>query len=197
MYLTPREDVLLTDLADRDRSAVEALLRDHGVLPADQWVAIKRNSFACPALPTCGLALTEAERALPGVLEGLQGELVGLDLGGLDAHVRMTGCPNGCARPYTAEIGFVGRGKKSYDIYLGGEPVGIRLNQVFAENVPRDELINVLRPVLAHYCDQRRSGERFGDFCHRLGVDRLRAQLGTEQWVRKPRAGAEVDATRS
>ena len=197
VHLTPREDVLLTDLADRDRPAVEALLRDHGVVPADQWVTIKRNSFACPALPTCGLALTDAERALPGVLEGLQAELVALDLGGLDAHVRMTGCPNGCARPYTAEIGFVGRGKKSYDIYLGGEPVGIRLNQVFAENVPRDELINVLRPVLAHYCDQRRSGERFGDFCHRLGVDRLRAQLGTEQWVRKPRAGAEVDATRS
>ena len=108
--LTPREDILLTDLADRDRRNVEALLRDHGVLAADQWVPIKRNSFACPALPTCG-----------------------------------TGCPNGCSRPYTAEIGLVGRGKKNYDIHLGGEPVGIRLNDVFAENIPRDELVNVLR----------------------------------------------------
>jgi sulfite reductase (ferredoxin) len=193
--LTPREDVLLTDLAERDRPAVEALLRDRGVLPAEQWVAIRRNSFACPALPTCGLALTEAERALPGVLEELEAELVELDLGELDAHVRMTGCPNGCARPYTAEIGFVGRGKKSYDVYLGGEPVGIRLNQVFAENVPRDELVNVLRPVLARYRDQRRGEERFGDFCHRVGVDRLRAELGTERWARKPRAAAELDAT--
>ena len=119
---------------------------------------IKRSSFACPALPTCGLALTESERALPGVLDELEAELDALGLGGLDAHVRMTGCPNGCSRPYTAEIGLVGRGKKNYDIHLGGEPVGIRLNDVFAENVPRDELVNVLRPVLAYYRDQRRSG---------------------------------------
>jgi sulfite reductase (ferredoxin) len=189
--LTPREDVLLTDLADLDRPTVEALLRDHSVLAAEQWVPIKRNSFACPALPTCGLALTESERALPGVLDELEAELGALGLGGLDAHVRMTGCPNGRSRPYTAEIGFVGRGKKNYDIHLGGEPVGIRLNDVFAENVPRDELVNVLRPVLAHYRDRRRSGERFGDFCHRLDVDRLRAELGTERWVRKPRDTAE------
>ena len=92
--LTPREDILLTDLADRDRPNVEALLRDHGVLAAEQWVPIKRNSFACPALPTCGLALTESERALPGVLDELEAELDALGLGGLDAHVRMTGCPN-------------------------------------------------------------------------------------------------------
>ena len=195
--LTPREDILLTDLADRDRPNVNALLRDHGVLPAEQWVPIKRNSFACPALPTCGLALTESERALPGMLDELEAELDALGLGGLDAHVRMTGCPNGCSRPYTAEIGLVGRGKKSYDIHLGGEPVGIRLNDVFAENVPRDELVNVLRPVLAHYRDQRRSGEQFGDFCHRQGVDRLRAQLGTERWTRKPRGAAKENTSPS
>ena len=97
----------------------------------------------------------------------------------------------------TAEIGLVGRGKKSYDIYLGGEPVGIRLNDVFAENVPRDELVNVLRPVLAHYRGQRRSGERFGDFCHRLGVDPLRAQFGTERWARKPRDAAKENTNPS
>ncbi|MDQ6784716.1 MAG: NADPH-dependent assimilatory sulfite reductase hemoprotein subunit [Actinomycetota bacterium] len=195
--LTPREDILLTDLADRDRPTVEALLRDHGVVPAEQWVPIKRNSFACPALPTCGLALTESERALPGVLDELEAELDALGLGGLDAHVRMTGCPNGCSRPYTAEIGLVGRGKKNYDIHLGGETVGIRLNDVFAENVPRDKLVNVLRPVLAYYRDPRRGGERFGDFCHRLGVDRLRAELGTERWARKPRDTAKENATPS
>lgn len=195
--LTPREDILLTDLADRDRPTVEALLRAHGVLAAEQWVPIKRNSFACPALPTCGLALTESERALPGVLDELEAELDALGLAGRDAHVRMTGCPNGCARPYTAEIGLVGRGKKSYDIHLGGEPVGIRLNDVFAENVPRDELVNVLRPVFVYYRDQRCSRERFGDSCHRLGVDRLRAQLGTERWARKPREAPKENATPS
>jgi len=157
---TPREDVLLTDLDEDDRPTVEALLTEHGVVPAERWAPIKRNSFACPALPTCGLALTEAERALPGLLDELEAELGALRLGGLNAHVRMTGCPNGCARPYTAEIGFVGRGKKSYDIHLGGEPVGIRLNAVFAENIPRDELVNVLRPVLGEEPVHRRPPPR-------------------------------------
>ncbi|MDP9387923.1 MAG: NADPH-dependent assimilatory sulfite reductase hemoprotein subunit [Actinomycetota bacterium] len=190
--LTPREDLLLTDVADADRAEVDAVLAAHGVVPAERWAPVKRNSFACPALPTCGLALTESERALPGVLDELHAELVALGLGDLDAHVRMTGCPNGCARPYTAEIGFVGRGKRSYDIHIGGEPVGVRLNAVFAENVPRDELVAVLRPLLAHYNAQRRDGERLGDFCHRTGVAELRAALGDERWVRAPRRVAAV-----
>ncbi|MGI8759481.1 MAG: NADPH-dependent assimilatory sulfite reductase hemoprotein subunit [Acidimicrobiales bacterium] len=188
---TPREDVLLTDVADADRDRVAAVLADHGVVPAGQWVAVRRNSFACPALPTCGLALTESERALPGVLDELVAELGALGLGDLDAHVRMVGCPNGCARPYTAEVGLVGRGKTNYDIHLGGEPVGVRLNAVFAENVPRRELIGVLRPVLAHYRDHRGAGEGFGDFCHRLGVEHLRSEMGNETWNRRARADAE------
>jgi len=190
---TPRESVLLTDLAEEDRPSVDALLAEHGVMPAEQWVPIKRNSFACPALPTCGLALTEAERTLPSLLDEMEVDLEALGLGGLDAHVRMTGCPNGCSRPYTAEIGIVGRGKNSYDIHLGGETIGVRLNVVFAENIPRDELVNVLRPVLVHYRDHRHDGERFGDFCHRMGVEHLRGELGTERWVRKPRRAANAD----
>ena len=183
--LTPREDLLLTDVASADRAGLDRLLRDHGVLPAEEWVPVKLNSFACPALPTCGLALTESERALPGVLDDLHRELVALGLGDLDAHVRMTGCPNGCARPYTAEIGFVGRGKTSYDVHLGGEPVGVRLNALFAENVPRHELVNVLVPVLALYREHRRGDEGFGDFCHRMGVGELRDALGNETWNRR------------
>jgi sulfite reductase (ferredoxin) len=189
---TPREDILLTDLAEADKAAVEAVLREHGVALAEEWGAVQRNSFACVALPTCGLALAESERALPGVLDELTAELADLGLADLDAHVRMTGCPNGCARPYTAEIGLVGRGKKSYDIHLGGEPVGIRLNALFAENVPREELVNVLRPVLLRYRADRSSGERFGDFCNRLGADALRAELGDERWTRKPRTRLDV-----
>ncbi len=185
---TPREDLILTDVADSDRDGVDALLADHGVVPPAQWVPVKRNSFSCVALPTCGLALTESERALPGVLDELTAELDTLGLSDLDAHVRMTGCPNGCARPYTAEIGLVGRGKVNYDVHLGGEPVGVRLNTIFAENVPRDELVNVLRPVLVHYREHRGEDERFGDFCHRLGVDHLRAELGNETWNRRARA---------
>ncbi|MGH9154360.1 MAG: NADPH-dependent assimilatory sulfite reductase hemoprotein subunit [Acidimicrobiales bacterium] len=191
---TPREDVLLTDVAAGDRGALDSVLADHGVVPASSWVPIKRNSFACPALPTCGLALTESERALPGVLDELHAELGDLGLGDLDAHVRMTGCPNGCARPYTAEIGLVGRGKRNYDIHLGGEPVGIRLNSIFAENVPRPELVNVLRPVLAHYGERRRPDEGLGDFCHRVGVATLRAELGNESWVRRRAAAPDLVA---
>ena len=189
---TPREDLLLTDVASADRAAVDRLLRDHGLTPAEEWVPVKLNSFACPALPTCGLALTESERALPGVLDELHDRLVALGLGDLDAHVRMTGCPNGCARPYTAEIGFVGRGKTSYDVHLGGEPVGVRLNALFAENVPRQELVNVVAPVLDLYRDHRQPGEGFGDFCHRIGVEELRATLGNETWNRRRRAGADL-----
>lgn len=182
---TPREDVLLTGVDAGARAALDAVLAGHGVVPAHRWVPLMRNSFACPALPTCGLALTESERALPGVLDELHSELEALDLGDLDAHVRMTGCPNGCARPYTAEIGLVGRGKRNYDIHLGGEPVGVRMNAVFAENVPRVELANVLRPVLARYAAQRGPDEGLGDWCHRVGVGALRAELGNESWVRR------------
>jgi sulfite reductase (ferredoxin) len=189
--LTPREDILLTGIAADDRAVIDRMLADHGVRGVDGWAPIERSSFSCPALPTCEKALTESERALPGVLTELIAELGGHGLGDLDLHVRMTGCPNGCARPYTAEVGFVGRGRRSYDIHLGGEPVGVRLNGLFAENVPRDELLGVLRPVLAAYRDERRVGERFGDWCHRVGVDVLRARLGTERWVRAPRARSQ------
>jgi sulfite reductase (ferredoxin) len=194
LRFTPREDVLLTGFTAEQRPEVEAILAEHGVLLAEEWGAMQRASFSCVALPTCGLALTESERVFPEVLDHLEAALVELGLPELDAHVRMTGCPNGCARPYTAEIGLVGRGKKSYDIHLGGETVGIRLNATFAENVPREELVNVLRPVLARYRDTREEGERFGDFCHRVGVAELRAELGNEAWTRTPRTKVAVES---
>jgi sulfite reductase (ferredoxin) len=183
---TAREDVLLCDIAERDRVAVDVLLAHHGIRPVHEWTPIARNSFACPALPTCGLALAESERTLPSLLEELHRLLAALGLGDLDLHVRMTGCPNGCARPYTTEVAFVGRGKDRYDVHLGGEPVGIRLNEIFCENVPRGELVDVLRPVLERYAARRSPGERFGDWCHGVGVTALRRELGTERWVRTP-----------
>jgi sulfite reductase (ferredoxin) len=180
---------LLCGVSDDDRDGVDQLLADHGIRSLDQWSPLARNSFACPALPTCGLAVAESERALPDLLDELHVVLVDLDLADLDLHVRMTGCPNGCARPYTTEIGLVGRGKHRYDIHLGGEHVGVRLNEVFCENVPRVALVDVLRRVLEHYARQRRAGQPFGAWCHEVGVDVLRAELGTEQWVRAQRDG--------
>jgi sulfite reductase (ferredoxin) len=185
--LTPRQDVLLTGLAEGDRAEVVRILRDHGVPLADELPGLQRHALACPALPTCGLALTEAERALPGVLASLGATLAEVGLGDLAPHVRMTGCPNGCARPYTAEIGIVGRGKRSYDIHVGGHVAGTRLNGVFAENVPPDHLAEVLRPLLEHYRLAGGPGEGFGDFCAREGVDELRASFGNESWVRRPK----------
>ncbi len=183
---TAREDVLLCDIAPDDRDGVDSLLADHGVRPAHAWAPSARNSFACPALPTCGLALAESERVLPAILADLHRTLEQIGLGELDLHVRMTGCPNGCARPYTTEVAFVGRGKDRYDVHLGGEQVGIRLNEVFCENVPGGELLAVLRPVLERFASQRAEGQAFGDWCQDAGVGNLRAELGTEQWVRRP-----------
>ena len=193
--LTTREDVLLTDLRDADRAALDELLQRHGVIPADEWAPIRRSSFACPALPTCGLAFAESERVMPELLADLDGALRAAGLADLDVHVRMTGCPNGCARPYTTEIGIVGRGKNRYDVLLGGETIGTRLNQTFCENVPLPDLVRVLVPVLDRFREERRHDERFGNYCHRAGVERLRAELGTEEWVRTPRSAAPRSAS--
>jgi len=183
---TADEDVLLCDVADDDREAVADVLAEHGVRRPEQWVPVALNSFACPALPTCGLALAESERALPKILDELHGLADEHGVAEVGTHVRMTGCPNGCARPYSTEVAFVGRGKNRYDVHLGGSRLGIRLNEIFCENVPRDSLMDVLRPVIARFADER-TDETFGDWCHAVGVERLRAELGTEQWVRTPR----------
>ncbi len=190
---TAREDVLLCDIAAGDRAGVDRLLSEHGVRPVELWVPVSLNSFACPALPTCGLALAESERAIPAILDEFDQVLTDLGLASLDVHVRMTGCPNGCARPYTTEVAFVGRGKDRYDVHLGGDDVGTRLNAIFCENVPRRSIIDVLVPVLRRYADDRLPGERFGNWCHRIGVATLRAELGTEQWVRRSGKAATPD----
>jgi sulfite reductase (ferredoxin) len=191
--LTAREDELLTDVAECDRAVVDALLRAHDVVDLAAWSPVRRHSFSCPALPTCGLALTESERVFPEVLGAVEQVLSEVGLAGLDLHVRMTGCPNGCARPYTAEIGLVGRGKRSYDILLGGDAVGTHLNEVFAENVPREHLAAVVRPVLERYRDDRDADEAFGPFCRRIGVAELRRRSGTERWVRARGRSAAAD----
>jgi sulfite reductase (ferredoxin) len=174
---TPRQDVLLTDIARADRDALLELLRSFDIALVDDIAPVERHALACPALPTCGLALAEAERALPDLLGSLRFELATLGLGGEAVHVRMTGCPNGCARPYSTEIGIVGRGKDHYTIYLGGNAEGTRLNEEYADRVPVAEVPQVLAPVLAAYEGEKGDGETFGDFCHRVGVAQLRERF--------------------
>lgn len=171
--LTPRQDVLLTGIAEADRPAVDAVLAAHGVAAVDQLSPTARHALACPALPTCGLAISEAERVLSDMVEAVQGELADLGLGRDAVHLRVTGCPNGCARPYSTEVGVVGRGADTYTLFLGGSAEGTRLNAVYADRVATADIAAALRPAFRAWRDEAGPGEAFGDFCDRHGVAAL------------------------
>ncbi len=188
--ITPRQDLLLCGIAAVDRAEVEAVLRSHGVVLADQLGGVARHAMACPALPTCGQALAEAERALPGVVDDLTKATEAAGLAGIPLRVNMTGCPNGCARPYTAEIGVVGRTKRTYDLYVGGSAGGERLAERLIADVPLEHLPAALGPLLERYRAEAEPGEAFGDFCHRVGVATL-ATLVPEPERRRRRVAAD------
>ena len=173
--LTAQQNLLLTDVPLRQRSEIDLILADHGVPPAHDIPLVRSWSMACPALPTCPLALAESERALPGVLDELHGQLERLGLQHEEFTVRMTGCPNGCARPYTADIAFVGRSLDKYLIYVGGNLEGTRLATPYADLVPRQRLVSALLPLFEQFRNARLPGERFGDYWHRAGTDTLHA----------------------
>jgi sulfite reductase (ferredoxin) len=175
IHLTPNHDLLLTDVEEGDRLAIAALLTKYGVPPAQNLSNVQRYSLACPALPTCGLALAEAERALPAVIDRLEAEIARLGLQDDKLSIRMTGCPNGCARPYVADLAFVGRSLDKYVVYVGGSIAGSRLNQPFKDLVPTQALVDTVLPLFVFYKQARWSGESFGDFCTRVGIDTLRA----------------------
>lgn len=172
--LTTQQNLILADLAPEAADALQAELAAQGIRLPDAYSPVKLRSMACPAMPTCGLAIAESERVFPKVVERLEAVLAELGLAEEPITVRMTGCANGCARPYIAEIGFVGRVIGKYDIFLGANVAGTRLNARFCEMVPFDDLVPTLRPVLELYRDERLPGERFGDFCHRVGIERLK-----------------------
>jgi sulfite reductase (ferredoxin) len=188
MRITPNQNLYLVGVGAAERFRVDAILAQHGVADGANVRGLRRLAMACPALPTCGLAVTEAERALPGVLDSLQ---AAFDAAGLDdtaTTLRMTGCPNGCARPYVAEIGLVGDAVDRYQVWLGGDAAGTRMARQVADRVHRDQLPALLEPVLRRYHDERIEGEALGDF-----IDRTRPELGAVEAVRRPvREAAEA-----
>ncbi|MBI4373233.1 MAG: NADPH-dependent assimilatory sulfite reductase hemoprotein subunit [Candidatus Omnitrophica bacterium] len=178
VYLTTTQDILISGIQENEKAEFETLCAAHGIsLPAGLSM-IQKNSMACPALPTCGLAITESERTLPALIDQLEGVLKELGLENERMTLRMTGCPNGCARPYSSEIGLVGRAVGTYNIYLGGNLDGTRLNEVYSENTPEGEVAKLLTAVFKLYKLKREQGESFGNFCHRLGMQKLRQATG-------------------
>jgi sulfite reductase (ferredoxin) len=168
--LTPHQSMLFTDIQPSDRTTLEDILRSHGVKLSHEISNARRWSMACVAWPTCGLSITEAERALPGIIDGVEVELAKLGLSSETFTIRMTGCPNGCARPYNSDVGLVGKAAEKYTILVGGRLLGDRLNFIYKDMVPADQVVRELTPLFAYFKNERQPGETFGDFCHRKGA---------------------------
>ena len=165
--LTANQNLIIANISPAKRPEIEKLLEQYGIKDSHLESALRLNSLACVALPTCALALAEAERYLPELITRLEESLEQNGLRHDAITIRMTGCPNGCARPFISEIGFVGRGPGRYNVYLGGGFAGQRLSKLYRENWAEGDIFPLLSPIFAHYAKERIDGEHFGDFCIR------------------------------
>ncbi len=178
--LTPQQNLLLGDVDASSKCDIDAILEHHNILPASSLSGVRRGARSCPALPRCRNAITEAERIVPQVLAEMEAEMEKLGLAGECCDLCVTGCPSGCVRCYLADIALVGRtvnGRSSVDkfaIYVGGDHLGHRLNQLFKDLVPMHQVMPSIRPLLAYFKQDRRSGETLGEFFCRKGVEDLR-----------------------
>lgn len=167
--LTGNQHLILSNVADEDLDAMKELLKKYK-LDNIQFSGLRLSSSACVAFPTCGLAMAESERYLPVLISKLEGCLEEVGLRQDSIVMRMTGCPNGCARPWLAEVAFVGKAFGAYNMYLGGGYHGQRLNKLYRQSIKEDEILSIMKPLLKRYASEREEGERFGDFCIRVGV---------------------------
>ena len=167
--ITPNQNLVIADVVPEKRAAIEALMQQYGLDTLNRGSALRLNSMACVAMPTCGLAMAESERYLPGLVGKIETILAAHKLQDEPITIRMTGCPNGCARPYIAEIGLTGRAPGKYNLYLGGGFHGQRLNKMVLENAAEGPILALLDTVIGHFARDRRSEERFGDFAIRAG----------------------------
>lgn len=167
--LTANQNLIIANISSWSLAEVERLIKLHKLDQAGTESGLRRSSIACVALPTCSLALTEAERYLPDVITQLEDVLEEAGIRHDDIVIRMTGCPNGCGRPFLAEIGFVGRAPGKYNVYLGGGFAGDRLSKLYREAYPEDQIVELLKPIIQDYAKNREEGERFGNFVIRAG----------------------------
>ena len=181
LWMTAQQNLIVAGVEPARKEAIERLLTDHGVPLTEHVSQTVRNSMACPAIPTCGLAVAESERVLPDLSRRIEAVVAELGLAGERISFRMTGCPNGCARPYLGDVGFVGTTLGKYDVFLAGDFLGTRLNSLFASNVPLTEIPELLRGPLAAFADERVAGEGFGDWCDRVGLGALRERFSAEE----------------
>jgi sulfite reductase (NADPH) hemoprotein beta-component len=170
VHLTPGNNVILANLPAGQQEEITRVFAKHGVQTEleRQGSSLRRASMACVSLPTCGLGLAESERYLPSLITRLEELLAEVGLGGQEITIRMTGCPNGCARPYMAEIGFVGKAPGRYQVWLGGNEASTRLNRLYRDMVKDPDIVTELRPLFARYAQERLAGERFGDWVTRV-----------------------------
>lgn len=167
--LSPNQNLIISNVTDDNKKQIEELIEKHRLTDGAHHSALRRSSIACVAFPTCGLAMAEAERYLPLLLDKL--ELI-IDEAGLrekEIVIRMSGCPNGCSRPALGEIGFIGKAPGKYNMYLGASFTGDRLNKIYRENIEEEEILALLRPLIFQYAKEKLEGEHFGDFVIRAG----------------------------
>ncbi|WP_346857155.1 assimilatory sulfite reductase (NADPH) hemoprotein subunit [uncultured Draconibacterium sp.] len=161
--LTGNQNLIVSSVSESVKKKVDTILKKNGVAPSE-LSGLRKNSIACVALPTCPLAFAEAERYLPTLISKVELILTEFNLFKEEIVIRMTGCPNGCGRPYLAEIGLIGKSPGYYNLYLGGSFEGTRLNTLYRETIPEEEILKELRMLIADFAENRSKGEHFGDF---------------------------------
>lgn len=181
--LTANQNLIIGAVEEKAKASVESILNEHGVMDRMNTSGMRLNSMACVALPTCGLALAESERYLPDLITDIENVLDEAGLREDEIVIRMTGCPNGCARPYLAEIGLVGRSPGKYNLYLGASFTGDRVNKLYRDSVTHEQVLEELKPILLRYAKERNEGERFGDFAIRAGYVKPVNESKTDFWA--------------
>ncbi len=167
--LTANQNLMIANITSQKKKKIAELLDKYGISDGGRESALRRSALSCVALPTCGLAMAEAERYLPSLIDKLEPILEEAGVGEKEINIRMTGCPNGCARPALGEIAFIGKSPGKYNMYMGAGFSGDRLSKLYRENIGEDEIIDTLKPIIRHYASDREQGEHFGDFVIRAG----------------------------